>query len=121
MRRVARAAGELALLWLAAAASTASFAPRTAGLNAQNHFAVQATGLGSGLMVAVPAVLLCGGLWWLLRHGLAGPLAMGAAAVLAAALLVPHGLNFYFLPPPLVLLAVAWVLWRHPEAGSRGG
>ncbi len=121
LRRGARATGELALLWLAAAGSTAAFAPRTAGLNAQDHFAVMPTGVGSGLMVAVPAVVLCGGLWWLLRNGLLGPLALGAAAVLAAALLLPHGLNFYFLPPPLVLLAVTWVLWRHPESGGRSG
>ena len=118
---MARAAGELALLWLAAAGSTAAFAPRTAGLNAQDHFAVASTGVQSGLLVAIPAILLCGALWWLLRNGLLGPLALGAAAVLAAALLLPHGLNFYFLPPPLVLLAVAWVLWRHPEPASRRG
>jgi hypothetical protein len=58
---------------------------------------------------------VCVGLWWLLLRGHQAPLAVASAGVLVAALLLPHGLT----PPPLLLLASAWVLRWTPEEGGR--
>lgn len=106
------------MVWLLAAATAASFAPRTLALNAQDQLAVQQTGMAGGLELALPAAALCFGLWWLLTQEMEGPLALAAAAVLAATLLFPHDLTLYFLPTPLVLLVVAFLFARFPDPAT---
>ncbi len=111
----ARLLGRAALIWLLAASATASFAPRGVVLNAQDKLAISQTSVGGGLEVALPAAGLCVGLYWLLSRELLGPLALGAAGLLAVALLLPHDLTVFFLPPPLALLLVAYLLHRYPD------
>lgn|GEM_PF-6602360 len=123
IRTVARLLGEVSLLWLLAASTTASFAPRGVALNAQDQLAIHQTTIGGGLELALPAAALCFGLWWLLTRELLGPLAVGAAGLLAVSLLLPHDLTLYFLPTPLALLLTAFLLNRFPdpEAPRRRG
>jgi hypothetical protein len=120
LRRVARLAGEVALLWLAAAATAASFLPRGVGYNAQDQLGLVPTTAAAGLAVALPSAGICLGLWWLLARGHLGPLAVAAAGILVVALLLPAGLTPYFLPPPLLLLAAAWVLHWVPDPEADG-
>lgn len=109
-----RIVGEIALLWLFAAAATASFAPRGVNVGVGNQTQIAATGIGGALVVLLPAAGICLGLWWLLTQRLAGPLALGAAAVFVLALLLPHDLTLFFLPPPCGLAVAAWLLRRAP-------
>jgi len=121
-RRVARWAGELALIWLLAAATAASFLPRGVGLNTQDQLQITTPGTFSGLLIAIPAAGLCAGLWWLLTNSYYLPLAVAATGLLVAALLLPRGLPVFFLPSPLVLLASAWVLrWAPPDPDDAPG
>ncbi len=121
IRTIARLLGELSLLWLLAAATTASFAPRGVSLNAQDRVAVHQTTIGGGLALALPAAALCFGLWWLLTRQLLGPLAVASAGLLAVSLLLPHDLTLYFLPAPLTLLVAAFLLHRFPDPGASAG
>jgi hypothetical protein len=110
VRRVARWVGEFAIIWLAAAATAASFLPRGVQLNAQDQLGLSSPSAWGSLLVAIPAAGLCAGIWWLLARDYYLPLAVAAAGLLVAALFLPGGLTIYFLPSPLLLLAVAWVL-----------
>lgn len=119
VRAVARVLGEVALVWLLAAAATASFAPRGVTLDTHDQVAISQTSVGGGLEVALPAAALCLGLWWLLSRGLLAPLAVASAALLAVSLLLPHDLTLFFLPPPVALLAAAYLLARFPAPDER--
>lgn len=109
-----RLIGELSLLWLLAAAVTAAFAPRTVLFNAASQINIPGTTVGAGLTVVVPAVGICFGLWWLLRHGFAGPLAVAAGGIFVLALVLPHPMTGFFLPPPFGLALAAWLLRGTP-------
>ena len=114
-----RIIGEVSLLWLLAAAATASFAPRGVNVGAGNQTQIAATGLGGALVVLVPAVAICLGLWWLLAHRMPGPLALGAVAVFVLALLLPRDLTLFFVPPAFGLAVAAWLLRRAPGGARR--
>jgi hypothetical protein len=119
LRRIARVVGEIALVWLVAASTAASFAPRGISLDVRDQLQIASPSAFGGLAVAIPAAGLCAGLWWLLSREYLAPLAVASAGLLVAALLLPSGLTGYFLPPPLALLAVAWVLrWAPAEDAS---
>jgi hypothetical protein len=107
--------GELSLVWLLAASIAASFLPRGVALTA-HHQAVllQPSALG-GIAVALIGLAGCAGLWWLLSHELLSQLALAACALIALALVLPGGLTPYFLPPPLGLLAAAFLISRFPD------
>ena len=113
-RAVAHLIGEVAVLWLLAASTAASFLPRGFGLNTQDHLALLTPGFASGIGVALLAAAGCAGLWWLLGRELVNQLAMASLAVLALALVLPGGLTTYFLPGPLGLLLAAFLLSRFP-------
>ena len=115
MRKAARLAAEIALVWLVAACTTAAFAPRGTALDARDQMYIPAVSVLGGLMVALPAAGICIGLWWLLIRGHLGPLALASAGVLVVALLLPRGMTTFFLPPPVVLLVASWILYRVPE------
>ena len=115
IRRAARLAAEVALVWLAAACTTAAFAPRGTALDAHDQMYIPAVSMLGGLVVALPAVGVCAGLWWLLSRQYLGPLALASAGLMVLALLLPRGMTVFFLPPPIVLLATSWVLVRVPE------
>ena len=123
VRRVARLAGEVAVVWLAAAATAASFLPRSVSLNTQDKLQLVAPSTLGALLFALPAAGVCIGLWWLLTHEYHLPLAVAAASLtVTIILLLPGGLTVFFLPPPLILLAVAWVLrWAPPDGQGPGG
>ena len=121
VRAAAHVLGEVALVWLLAAATTAAFAPRGVTLDIQDQVAISQTSVGGGLEVALPAAALCFGLWWLLSRDFLAPLAVASAALLAVSLLLPHDLTLFFLPPPLALLAAAYLLSRFPAPDARGG
>jgi len=122
LRRAARLVGDLALIWLVAAATTASFLPRGVQLNLQDQMQISSPSALGALLVALPAAGLCIGLWWLLSHDYFAPLAVASAGLLVAALFLPNGLTAFFLPPPLALLGVAWVLrWAPPDPPDATG
>ncbi len=100
----------MSLVWLLAAGVTSAFAPRGVALNSQDLLTIPAVSAAAGLLVALPAAAICLGLWWLLRHAFYGPLAVAAGALLVLALLLPHDLTVFFLPPPLGLLISSWLL-----------
>ncbi len=120
LRKVARVAAEIALVWLVAACTTAAFAPRGTAINAQDQLFIPATTAVGGLLVALPAAGICIGLWWLLVREYLAPLALGAAGVLVVALLLPKGMTAFFLPPPVVLLVAAWILRWVPDRPGEG-
>ncbi len=115
MRKAARLAAEIALVWLAAACTTAAFAPRGTALDAHDQMYIQAVSMLGGLAVALPAAGICAGLWWLLLRDHLGPLALASGGLMVVALLLPRGMTTFFLPPPIVLLVASWILLRVPE------
>jgi hypothetical protein len=121
LRHIARLAGEIAVVWLAAAATAASFLPRSVTLNAQDQLQLAAPSTLGALLFALPATGLCVGLWWLLTRDYHLPLAVASAALLVAVVLLPGGLTLFFLPPPLILLAAAWILHWAPAGGGGDG
>lgn len=115
IRKATRLVAEIALVWLVAAGTTASFTPRGTALDAHDQMFIPAISLLGGLAVALPAAGICLGLWWLLLREHLGPLALASAGVLVVALLLPRGLTVFFLPPPIVLLLASWILYRVPD------
>lgn len=68
----------------------------------------------------LPAAAICAGLWWLLIHRFLAPLAVAAAGVFVLALVLPHGMTLFFLPPPFGLAVAAWLSRAAPGGVDRG-
>ncbi len=118
---VARIVGEISLLWLLAASAAAAFLPRGVTLNAQHQAIFINPSVFGGVAVALVGLLGSAALWWLLSREMLSQLALAACALLALALVLPGGLTAYFLPPPLGLLATAFLLSRFSEEPGKGG
>jgi len=116
VRQLARGLGLLSIIWFLAAMSTAAFVPRGPGVDAQDRLVMLSASLGSSVLILLAAVAASGALVYLLLHSLTGPLLLSCAGLIALALLLPAGLTPYFLPPPIGLLASAWLLTAFPDA-----